>query len=193
VSDVLITFEDGSTELRPANSPCVLADEPVTWTPVNVIDIDDLPTDDSDPGLWVVTDKGGPLRFSRNRRGARTSQLRAWRGFSTVLVWRIVACELLTGALCGEWQSATVETVDEQIARLTRERDAAVRAIGEAAKTMERAVGLLNDQRPVLRRFERNTPGEIDSFEAGVAEQTIDTVIEELQAAIAIAKETDRG
>lgn len=124
--DILVTFPDGTTELRAANSPCAISDSPLAWTPINVTDIDPLSVeldDKTDPGLWVVTDRGGPLYLSRGRCGARTYQLRAWRGFESVDVWRITGQDAVTKALTGEWQSCRVETVDEQIARLTRERD----------------------------------------------------------------------
>lgn len=131
--DILVTFEDGATELRAANSPCVLTDNPIEWTPDNVVDFDSLSAeilnDPRDPGLWVVTDRGGPLNLSHDRIGARTSQLRAWCGFKSVHVWRITGGRGKKEPLVGEWQSCRVETVEEQIARLTQERDAAIAAL----------------------------------------------------------------
>lgn len=106
--DILCTFEDGTTELRPANSPA----------------------------HWANADR---LRHVR-RIGPEDMSAVARGSFSTIAdnrglpkecfsVWRLTGHTEEPYTLTGEWQSCRVETVEEQIARLTRERDAVIRDV----------------------------------------------------------------
>lgn len=102
--DILVTFPDGTTELRAANSPA--GSDVYGWPPAATYE-----TDACDRGWYIA--------------GDLYPELVDWRGDRDAHVWRITGQDAVTKALTGEWQSCTVETVDEQIARLTRERDAA--------------------------------------------------------------------
>lgn len=118
--DILVTFEDGTTELRASNAPfrhqIPHYDEHLFR--------DGLPT-------WAQM-RGYVHRFDNCGRAGN------W-----VFVWRIVGCNPLTGALLGEWQRARVETVDEQLERLTRERDAAKADVTRARDRIGELVGML--------------------------------------------------
>ena len=106
--DIQVRFEDGSTELRPAWSPCI-ADvfEPNLRHPSEERWYQHL------PGERL------PLLFC----GRSVRPLSDWRG--EALVWRITGQDDITKALTGEWQSCRVETADEQIERLSKAADAA--------------------------------------------------------------------
>jgi len=112
--DILVTFEDGTKELRAARSPVVedvQAGEETsphrwpTWQPAN--------------GLVLVPSAGG----WRVSNAIPTQPIEALRG-RRAIVWRITGGWGEKEPLAGEWQSCRVETVGEQIARLTAERDA---------------------------------------------------------------------
>jgi hypothetical protein len=105
-----ITFDDGTTELRNADSPCVA----------------DLfkphlrhPSEDR----WYHSFRGDslPLWFC----GHAVRPLRDTRGGA--LVWRLTGGLGEGESLTGEWAACRVETVEEQVFRLTQERDAARR------------------------------------------------------------------
>ena len=112
--DILVTFEDGTKELRAARSPVVedvQAGEETsphrwpTWQPAN--------------GLVLVPSAGG----WRVSNAIPPQPIEALRG-RRAIVWRITGGWGEKEPLAGEWQSCRVETVGEQIARLTAERDA---------------------------------------------------------------------
>ena len=97
---IRVTFPDGTTEERPATSPALL-------NPDNPADI-----------------------HARDPRKVGPSQLgflRDLTGTGNVFVWCLTG--EADGALTGEWRKCHAETSAEQIERLTRERDAAVRAL----------------------------------------------------------------
>ena len=119
--DIQVRFEDGSTELRPDNCPA-LYDEGrespkrwPAWTPSDVTDGEAFPMH------WGA---GMGYRFLARGEDRYASRLSHFREFKTSrgnvltpLLWRD-----------GRWRAvAHVETVDDQIARLTAERDAAVK------------------------------------------------------------------
>jgi hypothetical protein len=142
---IRVTFADGATEDREDDSPCIITDSAVAWTPANVIDVDPLSelllSEERDPGMWVLTDKGGPLVLGpEHRQGARTSQLRGWRGSTWPAVWRITSAP--NEPLAGQWAECRVETCEEQIARLTAERD---RAIADREADVRRLERMLRD------------------------------------------------
>lgn len=113
MTDVLVTYEDGSTELRPANCPALAGDSPTTWHPSDFTMTDVVP---ARPEPVVAFLRPG------ERRG--THALRAWR-WSAAMVWCITGGYGKGEPLTGEWRLCRVETMAEQIERLTRERDAA--------------------------------------------------------------------
>lgn len=106
--DILVTFEDGTTELRAAESPYLSS-------------IDLPPRSPSEERWYLPPYEGAPLSFC----GRPVREIGQARGFLMVYVWRITGGWGEGEPLTGEWQSCRVETVDEQIARLTRERDEA--------------------------------------------------------------------
>lgn len=104
-----IRFADDTTEERDAASPCIFdLFDPVLKHP-----------SEERWYLWLP-DAERPLSFCG--RSVRT--LDTLRG-ERAMVWRITGQDAATKALIGEWQSAYVETREEQIERLTAERDAA--------------------------------------------------------------------
>lgn len=98
--DILVTYEDGTTELRAANSY-------VHWADAWRLKACGITRQDR-----VAAGRGRYLKLSeeRNRR--------------EVTVWRITGGRDKGEPLTGEWAACRVESVDEQIARLTRKRDA---------------------------------------------------------------------
>lgn len=108
MADVLVTFEDGTTELRPANSPA-------HFHPVRRLRGDVL-----GPGDYETALDGRWLTIAR------------MRGQQAVSVWRETGVRAEGKPLTGEWRACRVETVEEQIERLTLERDAAMCTIRHA-------------------------------------------------------------
>lgn len=125
MTDVLVRFEDGTTELRGSNSPALISTSAPPWTPRDVREV--RPEESYNPKAYWL-DTPGPWL-------GRAHGLWTWRG-SYVLLWRITGGRDKGKPLTGEWQSARVETVDEQIARLTRERDEAHAALGLVHKAL---------------------------------------------------------
>ncbi len=114
--DILVTFPDGTTEPRAADSACLYS-------------LFDPPSRHPSEERWYLyfPDEARPLSFLARP----VATIRDVRGAHDVYVWRLTG--EADGALTGEWQAVHVETVDEQIARLTRERDAAVAALRKIA------------------------------------------------------------
>jgi hypothetical protein len=102
VMNIQIRFEDKTTEMRDASSPCI-ADifEPTLRHP------------SEERWYLYFPEDGHPLSFC----ACGVRPLSAWRGGA--IVWRITGQDPKTKALTGEWQSCRVETFEEQIARLT--------------------------------------------------------------------------
>lgn len=100
--DILVTYPDGTTELRAANSLCVLDFE-------------------SPPRAPHVAKHADIEGWCLDGRIAR--QIGHVRGSPFSWAWRLTGHTEEPYTLTGEWQSARIETVDEQIERLTRERD----------------------------------------------------------------------
>jgi hypothetical protein len=98
--DVLVRFEDGVVELRSANCPFRH----------KIPDYDEALFESGLP-TW---EKLGRYVHTFDNCG-RTGR--------PVYVWRITGGRGKGDTLTGEWQRATVETVEQQIARLTTERD----------------------------------------------------------------------
>lgn len=104
---IQIRFSDGVTEERDADSPAIYdLFDPVLRHP-----------SEERWYLWFP-DSDRPLSFC----GRSVHALATLRG-GYAMVWRFTSGP--TEPLAGEWQSAYVETREEQIERLTRERDAA--------------------------------------------------------------------
>lgn len=108
---IQVRFEDGSTEERDAESPCI-ADvfEPALRHP------------SEERRYLYFRDDPYPLSFC----ACAVRPLKHWRGGA--LVWRITGGLGEDETMTGEWAPCRVETADEQIDRLTRERDEARRA-----------------------------------------------------------------
>lgn len=104
---ILVTYEDGTTEERDADSPCI----------ANIFE-PRLRHPSEERWYLYFPDAHPPLSFCAHSVRA----LRDWRG--EALVWRITGQDPETKALIGLWEACRVETVDEQIERLARERDA---------------------------------------------------------------------
>ena len=107
--DILVTFPDGTTELRAPESACL--------------------SSIGDSRLRHPSEERWYLYFPEDHRpfsfcGMSVFRLRDVRGvWSTARVWRLTGHTEEPYTLTGEWQKVQIETVDEQIARLTRERD----------------------------------------------------------------------
>ena len=107
--DILVTYEDGTTEFRDAACPCLMAlDEPPTRSP-------------SDGLVEIEEHERGPVWFFCDWTIWKIAELRGRSAY----VWRNTGGWGQGEALTSEWASCRVETVDEQIARLTREREEA--------------------------------------------------------------------
>lgn len=134
--DILCTFEDGTTELRAANSPALddagphAEDRWPQWTVADVVEIEQTSWQAADRHMVLVFRKGldtgiylGPRNGSKvNRRGWYAHELRRFQG------WRGgQKNEPITPLAWTEqwgWRPCKVETTDEQIARLQREAKA---------------------------------------------------------------------
>jgi len=75
-------------------------------------------------------------------RCAKAGVAQTWRG-TDVYAWRLTGHTEDPYTLTGEWQPCRVETLDEQIARLTRERDEA----RECARRLERRITAIEAMR----------------------------------------------
>lgn len=107
--EILITFEDGTKEFRDAACPCLLANTA----------LDELPTRSPADGLIDIEEHDrGPAWFTC---GYTIFEIEDLRGLPAY-VWRLTGRDSVTKALVGAWVAGRVETVDEQIARLTWER-----------------------------------------------------------------------
>lgn len=151
---ILITFDDGSTDLRWEGSPCV-SGETLTppWTPNNVVSIFSGEYNER----WFVTDMDHALE---SEDGWTSEALPIWhstRGLHYSF-WRITGGDETTGALRGEWQAGRAETYGEQIDRLERERDAIVLHAKERFASAISVIGLNNNAPRVIFR---NGPVEI--------------------------------
>jgi len=113
--DILVTFDDGTTELRAANSPALVQ-------PANMHDVTSL-------GYRRI----GPIALASTRDVCSQMPLH---------VWRITGGLGKGEPLTGEWCHCKVETVEEQIARLTRERDAVITQRDEAREVARRLLAL---------------------------------------------------
>lgn len=119
MKEVLITFLDGTTELRPEWTPCIMA-----------FGRDMLPRA---PHLAAYANLSDGLCID-GRTPSPISSVRFPLVFGRYQ-WRITGQDIATKTLIGEWCEAHVETTDEQIERLTRERDAALaRAVAAEAR-----------------------------------------------------------
>jgi hypothetical protein len=106
--DILVTYEDGTKEFRDAACPCLLAlGEPPMRSPADGL-------------IEVAEDERGPAWFFC---GWTIWEIADLRGRSAY-VWRIIGGRSKGEALTGTWVACRVESVDKQISRLTRERDA---------------------------------------------------------------------
>lgn len=121
--DILVTFPDGTTELRAADSACLYS-------------LFDPPPRHPSEERWYLYFPDAAHPFSFCARPVVT--LVEVRGAADVYVWRIAGQDAVTKALTGEWQRAQIETVDQQIERLTRERDVARALAREVARLAER-------------------------------------------------------
>ena len=108
MSELRIIFADGSSELRPANSPAIMSTLAPRWAPSDALRVEAFPPD--------------TYCFGAQSRGGGTVQLYKLRP-NPITVWCIVGQDEDTGALRGEWRAARVESFDEQITRLEDERD----------------------------------------------------------------------
>jgi hypothetical protein len=105
-----IRFDDGTTEERGVASPCIFdVFDPVLKHP-----------SEAQWYQWLPT-----CRCELSFCGRNVWTLDRLRG-ERAMVWRITNQDDATKALIGEWQSAYVESREEQIERLTTERDNAM-------------------------------------------------------------------
>lgn len=122
--DIQVTFEDGTTEMRAAWSP-------ILWRGRNDGTDRCTPPDLSQILFSFAWYEAGRVAWGHACRGdtrkehcATSVDLSTCRGIGNRHVWRITGQDAITKALTGEWVHAYVETADEQIERLARERDA---------------------------------------------------------------------
>ena len=106
MTDILITFEDGTTELRGADSY-------VHWLPP-----------------WKLVGRGITRAERVDIASGRAAGLWQMRGAPMATVWR-TTWDPETKVLTGAWASCRVETMAEQIERLTRERDATEKRLAD--------------------------------------------------------------
>lgn len=115
--NILITFEDGTTEERDAETPCLsfLLDPPTRHP--------------SEERFYLYfPHERHPLSFC----GLTVRTLDSANGSGLLaVVWRLTGHTENPYTLTGEWQPCRVETLEEQVVRLTRERDAAA-AVADA-------------------------------------------------------------
>lgn len=104
---IRVTFADGTTEDREDDSPCI----------GSMLDPALKHPSEERWYLWLDGDRW-PLSFC----GHNASPLSQWRGWGA-WVWRITSGK--DEPLAGQWAECRVETCEEQIARLTAERDGA--------------------------------------------------------------------
>lgn len=145
MTDLLVTFDDGTTELRPENCPVLAGGLPAPWCchtkwcPTNFTETESV---DTRTGPVVFFRLPGERRATRDLACGREGYAMAW----------CITGQREDGALTGEWRRCYVEAWWEQIARLTRERDAAEKRLadlrswvgmGAAAGTGTRAWGEL--------------------------------------------------
>lgn len=114
--DIQVIFEDGTTETRPAWSPCLCG----------MFDPPSRHPSEEQRYLYLPEDRH-PLSFC----GISVWSLADVRGW-TATVWHITGGRGENEPLTGEWQSCRVEAAHEQIERLTQERDAAIARAEEA-------------------------------------------------------------
>ena len=107
---IRVFFPDGSHEDRDDASPCIA-------------DIFEPKLRHPSEERWYLHFPDEPIPFSFCACGVRP--ISRWRG--GVLVWRITGGMGPGEALTGKWQSCRVEATEEQIDRLTAERDRARR------------------------------------------------------------------
>lgn len=107
---IKVTFPDGTTELRCETSPCRHGDE------------------------YAPFFAGGLPSGAAARDYARVHNLARCARGTNVDLWRLDPSEP-GEPLSGRWEVAYVETVDEQIARVEKERDAAL-ALAKAAEEL---------------------------------------------------------
>jgi hypothetical protein len=112
---IRVTFADGATEDREDDSPCI----------GSMLDPALKHPSEERWYLWLDGDRW-PLSFC----GHNASPLSQWRGWGA-WVWRITSGN--GEPLAGRWESCRVETCEEQIARLTAERDAWERSARDIA------------------------------------------------------------
>jgi len=121
---IRVTFADGATEDREDDSPCI----------GSMLDPALKHPSEERWYLWLDGDRW-PLSFC----GHSASPLSQWRGWGA-WVWRITSGN--GEPLAGRWESCRVETCEEQIARLTAERD---RAIADREADVRRLERMLRD------------------------------------------------
>lgn len=124
MTDVLVRFEDGTTELRPANSPALASYAPTDCHPCDFRRAEVVP---ARPEPVVFWHRPGQHQSTRALSACREND---------ALVWCITGQDTITKALTGEWRRCYVEAWWEQIARLTRERDEAHAALGLVHKAL---------------------------------------------------------
>lgn len=112
--DIQIKFDDGTTEMRDAESP-------------SIADIFKPCLRHPSEERWYLYFPGESVPFSFCGHSIR--KLSDWRG--AVVVWR-TTWDPETKVLSGAWASGRVESVNEQIDRLTRECDSTRRHLTEA-------------------------------------------------------------
>ena len=106
MSDIQITFDDGTTELRPDNCPSLSCgslhqNHPSWFTDAEVVH------------AWPE-----PVVFFRGREGVETTHaIRAWRE-GDCLVWCVTGQDPETRALTGEWRRCYVDSYAQEVVRL---------------------------------------------------------------------------
>lgn len=180
--DILITFDDGTTELRPANSPAMFDgghDCSTRWpeySPADVIAVEQGEYDAPERRMVAIFKPGTKLGIYLGTLQDRELQKQGkeWRGtyceeLRKFQDWKSKHDKRVTPLVWTEqwgWRPCKVETVEEQFARITRERDTALRE-RDAARAAARAwKGLarryLRIFRAVRKTWELNSSGGVD-------------------------------
>ena len=164
---VLVTYRDGSTELRPASSPMRIGGigSAFTLPPQHITSIHFYRNRDGTEGWWIIAQT--PTHPSETDHAY---PLNEWHGWNNAIVWRITGGMKPNEALSGEWAPCDIESIEDRVLRLTREVHA---ARGEIRRRLEANVAVvpLNNNGP--RVLLRGAPVEIVRHHRALADMRL--------------------
>lgn len=149
---ILVTYRDGTTELRPASSPMLIAGFGFKFDlpPQCIFSFSFFRTMEGKDGHFLTA--LAPGADALLTQIATSHRLEQWPGWSGAVVWRITGGTERGEALRGEWVTCSIESTDARIQRLTRELRT---ARGEIRRRIEANVAIVplnnNGPRVMLR------------------------------------------